>query len=112
MMKSVATDLRPAALVGMTLVLPLVILEFLFNTTLTKHSVVGLTPLFGFLWLLPVAFVVILMPIVRNVRARDAITANLGRLSLGVALLGLITAVWVSLLVDQMPCFLGVPNCD
>jgi uncharacterized membrane protein len=69
-------------------------------------------PLFGILWLLPVTFILILMPIVRNVRAGNRIRVNPISLLLRVAFLILIAWLWVGIILDQMPCFLGVPNCD
>jgi ABC-type amino acid transport system permease subunit len=68
--------------------------------------------LFGLLWLLPVAFILILMPIVRNVRAGNRIMVNPISLLLRVAFLILIAWLWGGIILDQMPCFLGVPNCD
>ena len=29
-----------------------------------------------------------------------------------VVLLGLVAWYWIGLVIDQMPCFLGAPNCD
>lgn len=109
-MKSITTDLRSAAIISFILVLPFAILESLFNTV-NKQNALGLTVLFGLLWLLPMAFIVILGPIVRNVRARNSRMAN-PNLLLRVAFLALIGMAWGGLLLDQMPCFTGVPNCD
>jgi hypothetical protein len=111
MMKAVATDLGPAVLISFLLVLPFVILEFLFNTP-TRQSAPGILALFGFLWLLPTAFIVVLAPMARTVRAGSGIMANPVALLVRVAFLVLVAMVWGSLLVDQLPCFLGVPNCD
>jgi hypothetical protein len=69
-------------------------------------------PLFIIMWLLPVIFILIGMPIVRNVRAGNSLMASPITLLIRVILLVLIAWFWVSLLVDQWPCFLGVPNCD
>jgi hypothetical protein len=53
------------------------------------------------------------MPIVRNVRrVGTSLLQNPVRLLLRVASLALIAIVWVATLLDQMPCFLGVPLCD
>jgi hypothetical protein len=38
--------------------------------------------------------------------------ANPINLLLRVAFLALIAWMWGGILIDQMPCFLGVPNCD
>lgn len=61
--------------------------------------------------LLPLAFTVILLPILRSAATGNR---NLNPISLvpRLVLLMLIAWFWVSLVVDQMPCFLGVPNCD
>jgi hypothetical protein len=69
-------------------------------------------PLFGTLWLLPVIFFIILIPIVQNVRAGNSLAAKPVRLLLSIIFLALIAFVWGSIVADQMPCFLGVPNCD
>ena len=61
--------------------------------------------LFGTLWFLGAAFTALLMPVLRD-RPRPA--AVLVRVSLSI----LVACVWARILMDQMPCFLGVPNCD
>jgi hypothetical protein len=111
MMKAIATDLRPAVMIGFLLVLPFVVLEFLFNTP-SWEGARGTAALFGFLWLLPTAFIVVLAPMARTLRAGSGITAHPAALFARVAFLALVAMAWGSLLIDQLPCFLGVPNCD
>lgn len=110
-MRAITADLRSAALTSFILVLPFAILESL-NQTITGQNAPGLIVLFGLLWLLPIAFVVILMPMVRNLRAGHGLTANPVNLLLRAALLALIAMMWGGLLIDQIPCFMGAPNCD
>jgi predicted PurR-regulated permease PerM len=64
------------------------------------------------MWFWAMLFFVILMPLVRNVRARKSIIANPTTFLLSVIGLTLIAWLWVSLLIDQIPCFMGVPICD
>jgi hypothetical protein len=64
------------------------------------------------LWLLPVAFFLILTPTIRNVQAGNRSRAYLITLVLSAAALILIAGLWGSVILDQMPCFLGVPYCD
>lgn len=109
--KSIATDLGWAAVAGFVLVLPFAVLEAL-NNTITGQNAPGLILLFGLMWLLPVTFVVVLAPLVRTVRAGRSVTANPLNLLLRVSLLALIAMAWGGILNDQLPCFLGVPNCD
>ena len=109
-MKSLKRDLVMAAVISFILVLPLAILEAL-NNTITQENVFGLLLLLGVLWLLPAAFIVILMSILRSARGKR-LAANPITLSLKFASLALIAMVWGWCLMDQLPCFLGVPNCD
>jgi len=109
--RSIATDLRSAALISFLLVLPLAILESL-NQAITKQNAPGLIVLFGLLWLLPMAFIIILMPVVRTLRTGHGLMANPINLLLRAASLAVIVMMWGGLLIDQTPCFLGVPNCD
>jgi len=116
-MKTITIDLRSAAIISFILVLPFMILDFWFQivnkpTALSGRNYRDFIMLFGFLWLLPTAFLVILVPIVRNARAGNSIMANPTNLLLRVAFLTLSAITWGSLLIDQLPCFLGVPNCD
>jgi len=110
-MKSILKTLGAAALISFTLTLPFAILDFRFNTV-SKQNAPGLIVLFGLLWLLPTAFIVILAPIVRAIRAGDSVLAHPVTFLFRVAFLALLAIMWGGLLIDQLPCFLGVPNCD
>ena len=61
--------------------------------------------LFGTLWLLGAVFVALLLSLLRKRQRPAAILVRIG-LSIVVACL------WAGIVMDQMPCFLGVPNCD
>jgi len=108
-MKNMLINLRSPALISLLLVLPFMILELINRQSFNEGFPI---PLFVILWLLPLIFIVVLMPIVRNVRAGDSLMAHPIQLLIRVVILVLIAWMWTSLLVDQMPCFLGVPNCD
>lgn len=109
--KSIYTNLKSAALISLILVLPFVILESL-NNTITKQNAPGLIVLFGLLWLLPIAFIVTIVPVVRTVRAEQSVMANPINLLFRAAFLALVAIIWTGILIDQLPCFMGVPNCD
>jgi uncharacterized membrane protein len=108
-MKNILTTLRSPALISLLLVIPFMILELVNRRNLNSDFPF---PLFGFLWILPVIFIVLIMPIVRDVRAGKSIIAKPVGVLLRVIFLVLILWMWVGLVIDQMPCFLGVPNCD
>lgn len=109
--KEIATSLKWAAIISFLLVLPFAIFESLSNT-LTRQNAPGLIVLFGLLWLLPMAFIVLFVPIMRKVRAGNSLLANPINLLCRVALLAFIVMMWGGILIDQLPCFMGVPNCD
>lgn len=108
-LKNMLINLRSPALISLLLVLPFMILELINRQGFNEGFPI---PLFVIMWLLPLIFIVVLMPIVRNVRAGNSLMASPISLLIRVVLLILIAWMWTSLLIDQMPCFLGVPNCD
>jgi hypothetical protein len=63
------------------------------------------------LWMLPVAFVVTAAPLARAVRAGQNILRSPAALCLRLVLLAAV-AMWGGLISDQLPCFMGAPNCD
>jgi len=108
-MKQTLTNLRSPALIGLLLVIPFMVMEVINTQDL---NAIFNVPLYGFMWLLPMVFIAVLMPIVQNVRAGNSLMAKPVSLIISVAFLVLIALMWTTLIVDQMPCFLGVPNCD
>jgi hypothetical protein len=69
-------------------------------------------PLFGVMWLLSTAALVTLSTFVRKPRtANNTLAGPLG-LVIKVCLFILITGLWISILLDQWPCFLGIRYCD
>jgi len=114
-MKTLLSSLKLPALVSTLLVLPFLVLELTLNTANrappAKYAL-DMTVLFGILWLLPLAFMAGLLPIVRSVRAGQTVMQHPGRLLVCVGLLALVAFVWSAILVDQLPSFLGVANSD
>ena len=108
-MKNIFTNLRSPAIIGFILVFPFMILELVNRRNFNEGFPIAL---FGFLWLLPTLFIITIMPMVRNIGAGNSIIANPIILLLRVVFLAFIAWMWVSLVIDQMPCFLGVQNCD
>ena len=77
-----------------------------------QPNVVGSAIVLG-AWLLSViAFVVTVAPIVRDARAGRGITTHPVNLALAIVILFFVGGFVVSLVVDQYPCWTGVPNCD
>lgn len=108
-MKNILTNLRSPALISSILVLPFMILEVLNRRQFNEGFPIIL---FVLMWLLPMGFILILIHIVRKVRAGTSLMATPVPLLLSITFLILIAVVWTGALIDQMSCFLGVPNCD
>lgn len=104
----VARRFRTPAFVGFAVVLPFLILELVNRRGLQEDFPVVL---FGLMWLLPFTFVLIVIPVVRGLSSQSR--GLVARLLLPRAVLLIFIAwFWVRLTADQLPCFLGVPNCD
>ena len=108
-MQTPRTNLRLASLISLLFVIPFMIMELVNRRNFNEGFPF---PLFALMWILPTIFIFVTMSIVRNVRAGNNILANPIVLMLGFILLVFIALFWAGLLIDQMPCFLGVPNCD
>ena len=108
-MQTILANLRSPAIISLVLVVPFMILELVNRRNFNAGFPI---PLFVFMWLLPMLFIVTVMPIVRNVRAGNSIVANPLVLLIRVIFLAFIIWMWFGIVIDQMPCFLGVPNCD
>jgi len=105
-MKTFTKNLKSPLILSSLLVLPFILLEII-NRRSYKEGFPGL--LFGILWVLPIVFMLVLKPTLQHIRNREYREV---RLWLGVAILILTAILWIVILLDQMPCFLGVPNCD
>ena len=127
-MKSIGAHPRAAALIGLILALPLSFLfpvafyeiepfNSFFKPLLTEADGVRQNTLskivfIGGMLLLPVASIIALAPVLRSVRAGAGFGANPVNLSLGIVIMFLFVRIVGGIFIDQLPCFLGVPNCD
>ena len=107
-MKKFAADLRLPFLVSFLLVIPLMAMEYINRRGFGEEFPVAL---FVTLWMLPLLFMLLLMPLVKNIRSGNKINVT-PRLFARASLLIFIAWFCIMILIDQMPCFLGVPNCD
>jgi hypothetical protein len=108
-MKTISLNLILPAIISFALVLPFMILELVNRREFHESFPIQL---FVIMWLLPVAFILILMPIVRNVRTGNSLMAHPVILVIRVVFLVFIAIMWTRTVIDQMPCFMGVPFCD
>lgn len=77
-----------------------------------KPNVFGSAIVFG-AWLLSVvALVFAVVPIVRGVRAGRGIAASPLNLIVAAVVSLLVVSFLAGIIIDQYPCWIGVPNCD
>jgi len=126
--ENIISNNKSSAIIGFLLAVPLTILLSIeifdieplsgFFKTLTTEpdsqrlSAFGRIITIGALLLLPLGFIVSLAPVVRNVRAGNGLTANPINLLIAAALFIFIATLVISFIIDQYPCWIGVPNCD
>ena len=101
-------SLKTSAIAASVLVVPFIILELVNRDGSAGFPIV----LFVVMWGLALAFISILMPILRSLQPGHPYVPNAIVVLPKILLLIGIAWFWITLVVDQMPCFLGVPNCD
>jgi hypothetical protein len=77
-----------------------------------QPDVLGSLIVLGLALFLPVALVVVLAPVVRSVHAGNKIAAHPINFLLAAVILFFIVMIVGGIIVDQYPCWVGVPNCD
>ena len=111
-------DFRLPALIGAGFSIPFAVLEFSFRILVRPDPrivsptfVVGLVVLFGFLWLLPFLSAVLGQRVMAEVVTQPRRLPLRTVVAKVVLMIGL-AVLWGALVIDQLPCFLAVPNCD
>jgi len=106
---------KPLTRIGLPILLSLIfVLPFAVMELVNRREFHEGFPfsLFIGLWLAPLIFFLILVPMVQRVRQGRKPMENPVDLVFGILVMLLVAVMWINLLSDQMPCFLGVPNCD
>lgn len=102
-------NLISPAIISFLMMVPFIILELVNRYSFHQPFPY---PLFGMLWLLPTIFIAIQAPLVQKLRDGEIMVKEPILALLSVAILALISVVYLGILIDQLPCFLGVLNCD
>lgn len=127
-MENVVSNNKSSAVIGFLLAMPLAVLLLIsiydieplsgFYKTLTTKadgysiSVLGMIFEIGALLLLLVGFIVGFAPVARNIRAGNGVAANSLNLLIAAALFIFVAGLVIVNVIDQYPCWIGVPNCD
>ncbi len=96
-------------LLGLLCVLPFAVMEIVNLGRIPDPFPYAI---FLYLWLMFALFLICLFAIVRLAKSRVSKQERLPALLLNALVLLFTVMSIVYLLADQMPCFLGVPNCD
>ncbi len=108
-MRKMLNNLGKPLLISIILVIPLLVLELLNRRSNAEEFPVAL---FTFLIVLPIAFILIMRPMVKVDNKEGKTFTNPVWLILRIFFLILIAILWIGVVADQMPCFMGIPNCD
>jgi hypothetical protein len=109
-MRSVAKYLLVPGMIGLLTVIPFVILEWI-NTN--GFRVYGFpAALYAFMWALAFIAASAGRDILASLRSVDRSISSPVKLILSAAVLLIAVTMWSSVIVDQSPCFMGIPNCD
>jgi len=123
-MKATTVNPKYAAITSLLLALSFITLFLLFTFGIEpslgpfdpllnpENSHLGSFIVIGSLFLLLVGFVVSVIPVIQSIQTGNGIAANPINLLLAVTILFFIVAFAAVIIIDQYPCWVGVPNCD
>lgn len=103
--KSFVTSILLSAI----LVVPFAVLQLVNRRALQEEFPFVL---FTFMSLHSLFLVLSLTPALRRLRAERSFAALQPRHWVGLIVGAFLVLIYVNVIVDQLPCFLGVPNCD
>jgi hypothetical protein len=110
MMKTMLVNPRLAPVVSFIFfVLPFMILEWATRSNAPRSDASPM--LWVVLWFLSTGFMLVLMLVVQSLRTGNTILANPVSLFLRFIFFAVLAWMWVALVIDQMPCFLGGGGC-
>ena len=96
-------------LISSTLVVPFFVLEWVNRRTLHEDFPFAL---FAFMSLPSLFMVLLLTPALRRLRAEKSLRGLTLIHWAGLLLCAVLALAYAEVVIDQLPCFLGVPNCD
>lgn len=111
--KNLVTTLAAAGVFGLLLIAPFAFMEYWNNPVIQSGESPFPLMLFLGLWLTPVMLFLVATPIVRSFWSGASVLERPISLALRMLFLLFLSLLWLNLIRDQMPCFLGgVPGCD
>jgi hypothetical protein len=101
-------NLTLSAILGILFVLPMMIMEWVNRREYAEDYPF---PVFFVLWLLAVTFILIFLSVIHDIKAGAGFFRN-PLVLIKTILLITFAGLLMGIVIDQMPCFLGVPHCD
>ncbi|HEX6181521.1 MAG TPA: hypothetical protein VFZ47_09750 [Chitinophagaceae bacterium] len=108
-MNKIVSIFKWPAIISTIVILPFVVLELINQPA--SHTDFPFA-LFVLLCFVPLVYCLILLPMLRPAPATDKKRPNVVGLFARLVILVSLGMMWIITMLDQMPCFLGVPNCD
>lgn len=104
-------------LISSAFVLSLVLLESFSHALRGRlndnlRSALDSVVVFGMLWLTTLALAISVTSLAASFRTHGGAIPKLIGLLIRIFIVALVSAAWGNLLIDQLPCFVGVQNCD
>lgn len=98
-----------SVLIGSALVVPFIVLQWLNRRAFHEDFPFAL---FIFMSLHSLFIVLSLRPVARRLRSQRSLIALTPGHWAGLALSAVLALLYLNVVIDQFPCFIGVPNCD
>ena len=110
-------NLGSPALVATAVAIPFLVLELVSRVGEASEALdasywFGVSLLFALMWLIVFGCVLLFRVVVRDITYGGYVAGHPLRFSLRVGLLLVLVAAFAAIVFDQLPCFLGEPNCD
>ena len=102
---TLAFPLKTPLLGGLAATVPFIVMEIVNGSVTFSNFPL---PLFITLWLLITLFIALVSQRSLKATATGGVWRMAGRIILALVVL----SIWIQIVIDRMPCFLGVPNCD
>jgi hypothetical protein len=104
-----STTFFVALLIGAALVAPFIVLQWVNRRAFHEDFPFVL---FAFMYLHSLLIVLVLAPALRHLAAERRLSALTRGHWIGLFIGTFLGYVYINVVIDQLPCFLGVPNCD
>jgi hypothetical protein len=108
-MTQATQSIARSAVAGLVATMPFMVLQWVNMRDFWTDFPI---PVFGSLWIFAAVFLGTIRAVINQARMPGKTVASKMLVVVGMVFAFAVAMVWIGFVVDQMPCFLGVPNCD